>query len=68
MDIRAAFDTINQNKVLQVISDLLDEDYDYLLVLYSLLLPPASQASQGSSRRLFKTRAMVDGTSGSGSR
>jgi telomerase reverse transcriptase len=47
MDIRAAFDTINQDKVLQVIDSLLDEDYNYLLMLYSLLLPPASGASQG---------------------
>jgi len=63
MDIRAAFDTIKQDKVLSVISSLLDDNYDYLLMLYSLLLPPASKASQGSARRLFKTRAVLDSMS-----
>jgi telomerase reverse transcriptase len=32
-------------------------------MLYCLLLPPASKASQGSSRRLFKSRALLNGTS-----
>jgi hypothetical protein len=30
-------------------------------MLYCLLLPPASEASQGSARRLFKQRAVLDG-------
>ncbi|WWC95477.1 hypothetical protein V866_002341 [Kwoniella sp. B9012] len=60
MDIKAAFDTINQDKMIQVVSDLLDKNHDYCLMLYCLLLPPASQASQGASRRLFKSRAVVD--------
>jgi hypothetical protein len=30
-------------------------------MLYCLLLPPASKASQGSARRLFKQRAVLDG-------
>jgi hypothetical protein len=34
-------------------------------MLYCLLLPPASKASQGSARRIFKTRALVNGESGS---
>ena len=59
-DIRAAFDSINQDKMLAIIEDLLDKNHDYCLMLYALLLPPASKASQGSSRRLFKTRALVD--------
>lgn len=60
MDIKAAFDTIKQDRVLRVIENLLDKDHDYLLMMYSLLLPPASEASQRSARRLFKTRAVVD--------
>lgn len=79
MDIKAAFDTINQDRMLQVVSNLLDvvstliqvcaragltgQDHDYCLMLYCLLLPPASKASQGSSRRLFKQRALLDGKS-----
>jgi len=61
MDIKAAFDTIKQDKALRVIENLLDSDYDYVLMMYSLLLPPASEASQRSARRLFKTRAVIDG-------
>nr|XP_019043423.1 hypothetical protein I302_08000 [Kwoniella bestiolae CBS 10118]OCF22353.1 hypothetical protein I302_08000 [Kwoniella bestiolae CBS 10118] len=60
MDIKAAFDTIKQDKMIQVVSDLLDKNHDYCLMLYCLLLPPASKASQGASRRLFKSRAVVD--------
>ncbi|OCF77899.1 hypothetical protein I204_01902 [Kwoniella mangroviensis CBS 8886] len=60
MDIKAAFDTIKQDKMIQVVSDLLDQNHDYCLMLYCLLLPPASKASQGASRRLFKSRAVVD--------
>lgn len=37
------------------------QNYDYCLMLYCLLLPPASLASQNSARRLFKTRATVNG-------
>jgi len=76
MDIKAAFDTIKQDKMLEVVSSLLDrvswsppsidsaekKDHDYCLMLYCLLLPPASKASQGSARRLFKQRAVLDGT------
>ncbi|RXK34877.1 hypothetical protein M231_07866 [Tremella mesenterica] len=65
MDIRAAFDTIPQDKVLDIVSSLLDKDHDYCLMLYCLLLPPASEQSQGSTRRLFKTKAMVDDLSSS---
>lgn len=36
------------------------QDYDYCLLMYCMLLPPASKASQGTSRRLFKTRADVN--------
>jgi telomerase reverse transcriptase len=59
MDIRAAFDTIKQKKVLQVVERLLDENHDYCLMMYALLLPPASKGSQASARRLYKTRAVV---------
>lgn len=37
------------------------QDHDYCLMLYCLLLPPASKVSQGSARRLFKQRAILDG-------
>lgn len=57
MDIKAAFDTIKQDKVLEVIDELLAQSDDYTIMQYALLLPPASKASQGSSRRLYKTRA-----------
>ncbi|WRT69587.1 uncharacterized protein IL334_006576 [Kwoniella shivajii] len=60
MDIKAAFDTIKQDKMIQIVSSLLDKNNDYCLMLYCLLLPPASKASQGASRRLFKARAVVD--------
>ncbi|KAL1408231.1 Telomerase reverse transcriptase [Vanrija albida] len=60
MDIKAAFDTIKQEKMLQIVERLLDEDYDYCLMMYCMLLPPASKASQGTARRLFKTRADVN--------
>lgn len=61
MDIKSAFDTIKQEKMLQVVEDLLDADFDYILMMFCMILPPASKASQGSARRLFKTRAVVDG-------
>ncbi|KAK8849571.1 hypothetical protein IAR55_004906 [Kwoniella newhampshirensis] len=60
MDIKAAFDTIKQDKMLEIVSRLLDKNHDYCLMMYCLLLPPASKASQGSARRLYKTRAIVD--------
>lgn len=66
MDIKAAFDTIKQDSVLRVIDTLLEQDWGYALVQYCLLLPPASEASQGSSRRLFKTRAVIEGESSDG--
>lgn len=61
MDIKAAFDTIKQDKVLRIVDSMLESDWGYALVQYCLLLPPASEASQGSARRLFKTRAVVEG-------
>ncbi|OCF35151.1 hypothetical protein I316_03193 [Kwoniella heveanensis BCC8398] len=60
MDIKAAFDTIKQDRMIDIISGMLEKNYDYCLMLYCLLLPPASKASQGSARRLFKSRATVD--------
>ncbi|WVQ96087.1 hypothetical protein IAU59_003188 [Kwoniella sp. CBS 9459] len=60
MDIKAAFDTIKQNRMIEIVSGMLDKNHDYCLMLYCLLLPPASKASQGSARRLFKSRATVD--------
>ncbi|WWC73585.1 uncharacterized protein I206_107557 [Kwoniella pini CBS 10737] len=60
MDIKSAFDTIKQGKMIDVVSNLLDKNHDYCVMLYCLLLPPASQASHGASRRLFKSRAVVD--------
>ena len=75
MDIIAAFDTIKQDKMLDIVSRILEkvkrlprdktdlnQNHDYCLMLYCLLLPPASQASQASAtRRIFKTRAVLDG-------
>ncbi|WWC92913.1 uncharacterized protein L201_007875 [Kwoniella dendrophila CBS 6074] len=63
MDIKAAFDTIKQDKMIEVVSSLLDkyQNHDYCLMLYCLLLPPASKASQGAARRLFKSKAVIDG-------
>nr|XP_031859765.1 uncharacterized protein CI109_004837 [Kwoniella shandongensis]KAA5526837.1 hypothetical protein CI109_004837 [Kwoniella shandongensis] len=60
MDIKAAFDTIKQDKMLDIVAKLLDKNHDYCLMMYCLLLPPASKASQGSARRLYKTRAVVN--------
>ncbi|WVF68547.1 hypothetical protein IAT40_003315 [Kwoniella sp. CBS 6097] len=60
MDIKAAFDTIKQDRMIEIVSDMLDKNHDYCLMLYCLLLPPASKASQGTARRLFKSRATVD--------
>ncbi|WVR08145.1 hypothetical protein IAU60_005191 [Kwoniella sp. DSM 27419] len=60
MDIKAAFDTIKQDKMLDIVSTMMDKNHDYCIMLYCLLLPPASKASQNTARRLFKPRAMVD--------
>ncbi|WWC65948.1 uncharacterized protein I303_108570 [Kwoniella dejecticola CBS 10117] len=60
MDIKAAFDTIKQDKMIDVVSRLLDKNHDYCVMLHCLLLPPASKASHGASRRLFKSKAVLD--------
>ncbi|KAK4689413.1 telomerase reverse transcriptase, partial [Tremellales sp. Uapishka_1] len=59
-DIKAAFDTIKQEKMMDIVTEILDKNHDYCLMLYCLLLPPPSDASAGAARRLFKSRAIVN--------
>ncbi|OXH32063.1 telomerase reverse transcriptase [Cryptococcus neoformans] len=57
-DIKAAFDSIKQDKMLEMLEDMLRQSSEYRVILYSVLLPPGHIAYQGTSKRLFKSRAI----------
>ncbi|KIR56625.1 telomerase reverse transcriptase [Cryptococcus gattii Ru294] len=57
-DIKAAFDSIKQDKMLKILEDMLRQSSEYRIILYSVLLPPGHRAYQGTSKRLFKSKAI----------
>lgn len=57
-DIKAAFDSIKQDKMLEMLEDMLRQSSEYRVILYSVLLPPGHKAYQGTSKRFFKSRAI----------
>ncbi|KAL0249996.1 hypothetical protein I308_103299 [Cryptococcus tetragattii IND107] len=57
-DIKAAFDSIKQDKMLEILEDMLRQSSEYRIILYSVLLPPGHRAYQGTSKRLFKSKAI----------
>ncbi|WVQ79296.1 hypothetical protein IAT38_001393 [Cryptococcus sp. DSM 104549] len=61
MDIKAAFDSINQEKMLEIVEKMLDADDDYTIMSYALLLPPGSGAYAGTVKNLYKSLAIPDG-------
>ncbi|CAK9784445.1 unnamed protein product [Cutaneotrichosporon oleaginosum] len=68
MDMQSAFDTVKQDKMLEVMRCILEKNHEYALAVHCILLPPASKASQGIPRKLYKTRASItqDAQSGYG--
>jgi hypothetical protein len=75
MDIKAAFDTIKQDKVLRIVDSMLESDWGYALrrlaggrkeqtVLNQGVAPIALQHAVHDAQHLvllFKTRAVVEG-------
>nr|ODN91106.1 hypothetical protein L203_01308 [Cryptococcus depauperatus CBS 7841] len=60
MDIQTAFDTIKQDKMLGIVEKILSENEQYCIMLFALLLPSGSNAYQGTSKKLFRLKAVPE--------
>ncbi|ODO06884.1 hypothetical protein I350_04244 [Cryptococcus amylolentus CBS 6273] len=60
MDIKAAFDTIKQDRVLEIVEEILDQDHDYCIMMYGALLPPGNENRSKAPRKLYRSKAVAD--------
>ncbi|WVQ75065.1 hypothetical protein IAR50_004674 [Cryptococcus sp. DSM 104548] len=60
MDIKAAFDTIKQDRLLEIVEEMLDQNHDYCIMMYSVLLPPGNGNKSKAPRKLYRSKAVAD--------